>query len=279
MAGSTTSFLSLKQDAIRGYKVRQFVSGTVASFNTTMIQDLSRQEPQGEFDRVDSWLRFTSGPANGTEVRVTGFSAGNQSLLFAPSVASLNASTSYYIAKTFADADVKLAMNSALRNTFQERIIQSFATAAEVDGAYNMSVPSAAFNAIADLIKIDRSVGTTNSPYNYQELFEGVNYRVDNANDVGTIITAYPGVSGTNVRFHYRRPVNEFVADTDLTDEPPALILAGTKMWLAIQENDAAQIATFGKLFEMAKVDYAKSRTVTTLSLPRIVVRNFGSMR
>ena len=275
---STTTYLSLKQDALRGYKIRQYVSGTVASYTTTWMQDLARLEPQGEFDRVDSWLRFTSGPANTTEVRVTGFSAGNQSIVFAPSVASLNASTGYYIAKTFSDADVKLAMNSAVRDMFQERIVQSFATAAETDGQYWMSIPSAAFNAEADLLKIDRSFGTTNSAYDYVQLFDMIDYRIDDANDVGTLVTSYAGVSGTNVRFHYRRPLNEFVADTDLTDEPPALILAGTKMWLAIQENDTAQIATFGKLFEMAKVDYSKSRTVKTLSLPRIVVRNFGSM-
>lgn len=276
---STSTFLSLKNDAVRGYKIRQFVSGTVASYTTTWIQDLSRQEPQGEFDRVDSWLRFTSGPANATEVRVTGFSAGNQSLLFAPSVASLNASTSYYIAKTFADADVKLAMNSAMRGTFQQRIVQSFATAAETDGQYFMSVPSAASNYIADLIKVDRSVGTTNSNYNYRELFEGVDYRVDEADGVATIITANPGVSGTNVRFHYRRPVNEFSVDTDLTDEPAALILAGTKMWLAIQENDAAQMQMYEKQFELAKADYNKSRDAKTVQVPRIIVRNFGSFR
>ena len=276
MAGSTTTFLQIKKDSLRGYKVRQYVDGTVASYTTTWMYDSARQEPQGEFDRVDSWLRFTSGPANTTEVRVTGFSAGNQSLLFAPSVASLNASTSYYIAKTFADADVKLAANSAMRNAFPKRVIQSFATAAEVDGAYNMSVPSAAFNALADLIKIDRSIGTTNSPYNYKELFEGRDYRVDEANDIGTIITAYAGVSGTNVRFHYRRPAAEFVADTDLTDEPVALILAGTKMWLATQENDPAQIAMYEKQFELAKADYAKNRPAVAVQTPRIVVRGWG---
>lgn len=274
-----TSFLTLKQDSLRGYKLRQLVTGTVASYTTTWVQDLSRQEPQGEFDRVDSFLRFTSGPPNGTEVRITGFSAGNQSLLFAPSVASINASVNYYIAKSFADADVKLAMNSAMRSTFPERVIESFATAAEVDGAYTISVPSAASNAIANLVKVDRSVGTANSPYDYQELFQNSDYRIDEANGTAIMVTAYAGVSGTNLRFHYRRPVNEFANDTDTTDEPAALILAGTKMWLAIQENDPTQIQLFEKQFELAKQDYIKNRSPRDITTPHISVRSSGMNR
>jgi len=275
----TTTFLSIKQSALRGYKIRQYVAGTVASYTTTMIQDSLRQEPQGEFDRVDSWLRFTSGPANGTEVRVTGFSAGNQSLLFAPSVASLNASTSYYIAKTFADADMGEAVNSSVRGMFKERVVQSFATAAEVDGAYTLTVPSAAMNANTALLKVDRSWGTTNSPYDYRELYEGTDYRIDIAGNVGTIVTGYPGVSGTNLRFHYRKPLNEFSVDTDTTDEPVSLILAGAKMWLAIQEGNQAEVGIFEKQYELAKADYFKNRPNANTKVPRIIVRNFGSFR
>lgn len=279
MSPSATSFLTLKQDALRGFRQRQFVTGTVASFNTTMFIDSSRQEPQGEWDRTDTWLKFTSGPAIGTEVRVTGFSAGNQSVLFAPSVPSLNTTTTYQLAKTFNDADMKLNVNSALRDTYGERMIQSFATAAETDGQYFISVPSAASNAIADLIRIERSVGTTNSNYNFKTLFEGADYSVEEANGTARAITAYPGVSGTNVRFHYRRPVNEFANDTDVTDEPVSLILTGTRLWMAMQEGDPQQIQMYQKLFETAKADYAKAREVVNTRVPRIVVKNFGSFR
>ena len=64
-----------------------------------------------------------------------------------------------------------------------------------------------------------------------------------------------------------------------MTDEPPSLILAGTKMWLAIQENDTAQMQMYQKQFELAKADYAKNRDAVNTVTPRIIVRNFGSFR
>lgn len=268
-----TTLSTIIQDALRGYHQRQLVTGTVASYNTTMLQDSARQEPQGEFDRVDSWLYVTSGAASGSEARVMGFSAGNQSVLFAPSIPSLSATTNYRIAKTFSRADAVLAVNSALRDMNPERIIQSFATAMIAADTLSISVPSQASNAIADLIKVDHSWGTTNSPSDWRELVEGPDYEVDLiADGTRTLRLAQTQASGNIFRFHYRRPAAELTADSDTTDEPLSLILAGTRKWLAIQDGDQQAIERFGREFENAKSDYLKSRANTTIKFPRVGV-------
>lgn len=272
----TNTLANIKADAVRGYRSRQLVVGTVASYSTSWIQDLTRQEPQGEFDRVDSFIKFTSGAAISQESRIMGWSPGNSSLTFAPSVPSLSASTSYQISKTFNDADQKLAVNSALRDMAPERLIQSFATANEVGEVQTLSVPSAAGNAIADIVRIDRSFGTTNSLYQFKEIYEGSDYYVDTNNGALTLRLNYPAVSGNIVRFHYRRPAAELSVDTDSTDEPMSLILAGTKKWLAAQEGDDAGVAKFGREFESAKIDYLKNQGVKTTKVPRIGVIGYG---
>ena len=270
---AATTLATLKADALRGYRARQLVVGTVASYNTTWLQDSNRQEPQGEWDRIDSWLKFTSGAATGVESRVTGFSAGNQSIVFAPSVPSLSTSTTYQIAKTFSNADMLLAVNSALRDMAPERIIQSFATAAETGDQRWVSVQSAAANAIAETIRVDRSVGTTNSGFDYRQVYDGADFWTDSYADGSKVIRlAYTAASGTLLRFHYRRPAAELSADTDSTDEPVSLILAGTRKWLASMEGDGEAMARFGREFEAAKVDYAKARSVRTIKIPHIRV-------
>lgn len=272
----TTTLLTIKQQALQTYRSRQFVTGTVASFNTTMIIDSRRQEPRGEFERVDSFIKFTSGPAIGSESRVMGWSPGNSSILFAPSVPSLNASTNYQITKTFLDSDVGIAVNSALRDMAPQRRIQSFATANEVGGIQTLSVPSAAGNAIAQIVRVDRSWGTTNSLYEFREIYEGADFSVDINSGTYTLRLNYPAVSGNIVRFHYRRPAAELTVDTDSTDEPMSLILAGTKKWLAAQEGDQELVERYGREFEAEKADYIKSQPVYTTKVPKIGVIGYG---
>lgn len=269
----TNSLLTIKQNALQSYRSRQYVAGTVASYSTTWMQDPTRQEPIGEFERVDSFVRFTSGAANSSEARVTGWSPGNSSLVFAPSVPSLSASTAYYISKTFANSDVNLAVNAALRDMAPERRVQSFATAAEVGDVQTLSVPSAAGNTLTEVVRIDRSWGTTNSLSDYREIYEGSDYLVDLSAGSSTLRLNYPAVSGSIVRFHYRRSAAELTADTDATDEPMSLILAGTKKWLAAQDGDDTLFAQYGREFEAAKHDYLRTQPARTIKVPRIGVR------
>ncbi len=271
---ATNTLSAIMAAALRGYHQRQFVTGSVASFSTTFIQDPARQEPQGEFDRVDSWLYVTSGAAIGTEARVTGFSAGNQSLVFAPSIPSLSVgTTNYQITKTFSRTDTVNAVAQAMRETFPHRVIESFATAMLAGDTLTISVPSAANNPNANLIKVDHSWGTTNSSYDYRELLDGSDYEADQiADGTLTLRLAQTQSSGNIFRFHYRRASAELVNDTDSTDEPMSLILAGTKKWLSIQEGDQAAIELFTREFEKAKVDYNKGRENTRIKTPRIGV-------
>ncbi len=281
----TDTLLQIKQAALRGYRSRQFVSGTITSATTSWFIDTARQEPQGEFESVDSFVKWTSGVAIGSESRVMGWSPGNSSIAFAPSVASgaINASTNYQIAKTFQDADMVLNVNSALRDMAPERRIQSFATTNEIGGIQTLSVPSAAGNAIADIIRVDRSFGTTNSLYDFRQIYEGSDYMVDidglNANPMLTLRLSYPAASGNIVRFHYRRPATELTADTDSTDEPMSLILAGTKKWMAEQEGDDTLARKYQAEFESAKKDYIKNLPVKTTKVPRIGLVGYGGWR
>lgn len=270
------TLLTIKQQALQGYRSRQFVTGTVASFNTTSIVDLTRQEPQGEFERVDSFIKFTSGPAIGSESRVMGWSPASSYILFAPSVPSLNASTNYQITKTFRDSDVGIAVNSALRDVAPERRIQSFATTNESGGVQILSVPSAAGNAIADIVRVDRSFGTTNSPYQFREIYNGSDFMVDIDSGSYVLRLNYPAVSGNIVRFHYRRPAAELTNDTDSTDEPMSLILTGTKKWLAAQEGDDALLQKYGREFEAEKRDFLRNQPVRTINTPRMGVIGYG---
>lgn len=270
------TFLKLKQDALQGYKPRTLVQGTVPTQGgtTTVFYDNSRQEPQGTWDRVDAYLRLTSGTNNGLERRVTGWSAGNSSLAFAPAVtASVPSGATYDLYMTFNDSDQGLAVNSALRDMAPERVIQSVATAAETQDARFLSVPSAAYNAIAKLTKVERSVGTTNSDYNYEEKVEGYDYRAVPNND-GTLRleTGWIQASGHLLRFTYQRPVAELSANTDTTDEPPSLIVLGARKYLALQEGDQVGVERWGREFESAKSDYYKERRSKRLKIPWISV-------
>jgi hypothetical protein len=273
-----TTFLNLKQTTVQGYNVRQMATGTTATAGTTtIIPDANRQEPQGEWDRVDSFLKITSGANLGVERRVTGFSAG-VSLTVSPALsASVGSGTSYQVVKTFADSDVGLAVNSSMRETFPHRLIESFASAGETNGAFTVTVPSAASNPNANLVRIDRAVAST--AFDYQLLAEGADYRVDPSVGSGstqTYVSIKAGVSGATLRFFYRRPTAEMVADTDTTDEPVSLVIAGARKWLAIADGDPQAVERHGREFQNAKEAYEKGRAAQRIRVPVVTVSGWN---
>lgn len=262
-----TTFLTLKQEALGGYAARQRVTGTVASYTTGYIQDTARQETQGEWDRIYSYIRFTSGPAIGVERAVTGWSAGNSTVAFLPSVPSLNASTNYQITKTFRDADAALAVNATLRDSFPDRIVQSIASLGETVDARAFTVPSAASSAINEVIAVDRAVASTN--YEYTRLVAGSDYVWDEDNGVATLRSlSFAGASGAYLRFHSRKPVAEMSADTDSTDEPANVIVLGARRYLALQEGDGAAVERWGREHQNAKNEHIKNRPAIRIKTP-----------
>lgn len=261
------TFLKLKQDALSGYANRQQVTGTVASFSTTHIQDTARQEPQGEWDRVYSYIRFLSGPASGTERPVTGWSAGNSTVAFQPSVPSLSVTTTYQITKLFTDADAGLAVNGAFRDSFPERMVQSIASLGETADARAFTVPSAASNPNTQVIAVDRAVAST--AHQYTLLKSGVDYEWDENNGTATLRSrSFIGASGAYLRFHYRKPASELSADADVTDEPAGLITLGARKYLALQAGDAAAVERWGREFEAARQNYVKNRPAIQMRRP-----------
>lgn len=273
-----TTLRSLRADVVSGYDLRGFASSTVASHgsnSSTLLYDPVRTEPQGEWDRVDTWLLFTNGTNNGLVRRVTGFSASGFTVTFAPAAsATVGSGATYQLFKTFhPTVDGNLAINSALRDMAPERIVQSFATAAETDDSHTVSIPSAAVNANSEIFRIERSVGTTNSDWEYEELYEGTDYRIDlqatGGARVGTLVLADVGASGHVIRFHYRSPLAELSADTDSTDEPQGLIVLGARKYLALQEGDMAGVEKWGREFEAAKRDNTSRRPAKTIQYPR----------
>ena len=275
-----TSFLTLKQETARGYRLRLLTQGTVPTGgNTTLFVDTSRREPDGEFDRVDAFLKFTNGlgvaSVNLYAVRpITGFSTGNQSITFAPGVtASVPSGATYDIYKNFGpDDDLELAINSTLRDQFASRPVYSIATTVEVLDVRAVSVPSAAGNAMTKLVKVERPVGSLDSDWHWNPLIAGLDYRlIDNAG-AQTIELQYPSVASTILRMTGLRASPEMAADTDTTDEPAHLIVLGARKFLALQEGDKGAVELWGRELEKARADYFRSRPNQSLNVPRITV-------
>lgn len=266
------TFEALKSDAVRGYRERQTAIGTVGSFSTTFIQDFpNRQEPDGEWDRIDAYIKFTSGAPIGVERRITGWSAGNSTLAFS-SVPSIPLSGTYRLTKTFNDADQGLAVNSALRDSFPKRVVEGFATAATISDDHRLTVPSAAWGPQADLVLVERSVGTTNSDYNFETLDEGVDYELERSGSIGTLIFAQVAASGMNHRLHFRRSPGELSADTDSTDEPANVIVLGARKFLALAEGDAQAAEGWSQMEAIAKNSWIKNRAPRPMRYPRLFV-------
>ena len=276
-----TTFLTLKQDVARGYRLRLLTQGTVpaAGGTTTLFTDTSRQEPAGEYDRVDSYVKFTNGlglaSVNLNVVRaVTGFSAGNQSITYAPATtASVPSGTTYDIYKNFhPDYDLETAINASLRENFATSPVYTVATTHEVVDVRRISVPSAAGNTNTRLLTVERAVGSTDSDWHWNPLILDTHYHVVNDGGVLSIEIQYPSVASTLLRFTGMRSGTELVADTDTTNESPHLIVLGARKFLALQEGDRAAIERWGRELTLAQKDYYSSRPARSSSVPRITV-------
>lgn len=276
-----TTLLSLKQQVARGYRLRLLTQGTVPTGgNTTLFLDGNRQEPAGEFDRVDSYVKFTNGlglaSVNLYTVRpVTGFSTGNQTITFAPAlVASVPSGTTYDIYKNFhPDNDLTQAVNESLRDQFGARVVYSVATTLEPsDDTRAVSVPSAAGNTVTRLLKVERPVASTNTDWNWSVLMRDSDYHVVDNNGSLTIELLYPSVASTILRLTGVRADAELSADTDTTEEPAHLIVLGARKFLALQEGDTNAVDRWGRELANAQRDYYKSRPSEMLTIPRIWV-------
>jgi len=274
------TYQTLKEDALRGYRPGAFESSSVPTGGgtTTVLLDTARQEPAGTWDRIDAYIKFGTAPGvasvNNGQVRlITGYST-NSTLTWAPALtASVPSGSNYALSQTFhPDNHVGLAINTTLRDNFPERVVSSVATMNEEEDVRSYSVPSAVSNAITKLVKIERSVGSVSSDWQYRELRDGFDYQlVDYANTTHLQIQYLP-VASTVLRLTGRRVASDLSADTDTTDEPVNLILFGARAFLAAQEGDAERLNYWTAKFESAKRDYVKSRPPTPLRKPHFTV-------
>lgn len=271
---------AIREQAVRGYKQRWYAEGTVGTTGTTTIlPDTNRQEPAGEWDRVDSWLHLIGGALDGQVRKVTGFTAG-VSVQVGPALASaIPSGQQYALYKEFDPInDFNVFINAGLREITAERTITSFATAAEVypsggEALYVYNVPSAAANRGTTLIKIDRSVGTTASPYDYTELLEGRDYEIWKSENVTTIRIKYMPVNGQLLRYHYQHIAADLVNDTDVTDEPLNLILYFARKHIALAEGDNDAFKKWAALAEQEKSIWENTQEQIRTKVPRVVVR------
>src|SRR3990167_8793173 len=177
----------MKQDVLRGYRQGAYQSSTVptAGGTTTILVDSARQEPAGTCDRIDAYVKFGTGQpgvasVNDAAVRlITGYST-NGSLTFQPPLtASVPSGSSYTLWQTFhPDNDIGLAINTTRRDNFPERVVNTVATMNEQEDVRAYSVPSAVSNAITKLVKIERSVGSVSSDWQFRELRDGFGYEI-----------------------------------------------------------------------------------------------------
>jgi hypothetical protein len=276
------NFRTLKQDVMQGYRPESYAFSTVPTTGgtTTTLVDGGRQEAAGAWDRVTSYIKFDTGQPGVASVNdglvriVTGYST-NGSVTWAPALtASVPSGSGYRLFQAFhPDNVVGLAINTTLRDNFPERVVSSIATINEQDEVRTYAVPSAVSNAITKLVKIERSVGTTSSSYQYRELRDHFDYEIVDYADTTNLQIQYIPVASTVLRLTGVRVASGLSADTDTTDEPPNLILFGSRALLAAQEGDQERIAYWTRKFEDAKRDYAKSRKPTPLRTPHFWVR------
>lgn len=273
------SFRQLKQDVAQGYKRHTFVSSNTGSNgSTTIMFDTNRQEPDRfwSLDGANVWVKFLGNSApslNDGQVRkVTGYSLGNSSITFAPAVtASVAASCNYHLYKgAHPDNDIGQAINETLRATFPERVVSSIATTHEVEDVRSYTVPSAVVNATTKLRLVERSVGTIASEYDYRPLIEGSDYELVDTGSATLIQIQYLPTPSLLLRFTGERVVSTLSADTDTTDEPLAVVLAGARHFLALQEGNTELATYWERKFEDAKRDYLKARQPTPLKIPYI---------
>ena len=151
-------------------------------------------------------------------------------------------------------------------------MVNTVATINEQDDVRSYTVPSAVSNAITKLVKIERSVGTTSSTYQYRELRDGFDYELVDYSDTMNLQIQYIPVASTVLRLTGRAVAADMVNDSDTTDEPPEVILAGARHFLAIQAGDKDRAAIWAQRYEAAKHDYVKRRPPTPLRRPHFRV-------
>ena len=273
------SFSTLKQDVVRGYRRHTFASGTVSSnSSTTAFIDTARTEPTRfwDMDGADTWAKFSTGSNNGLVRRVSGYST-NSNFTFGPAVtASLASGDAYALFKgPHPDNDVGLAINETLRATFPARVVSSIATTHEQEDVFTYSVASAVSSAITNLKEIRRSVGTINNDHIFKVLRGGTDFDlIDNAGAT-TLQLKYRPTPSLVLTLIGERVASELTADADTTDEPPAVILAGARHFLALQEGNAELASYWERKFEEAKKDYAKVTPVRELKRPHFTVEGW----
>jgi len=278
------TLLALEEDTVRGMGLGLLTQGTVPATGgtTTYLIDANRQEPDGEYDRVDAFIKFTNGLGvasvnNGLVRPITGFSTGNQSITFAPAlVASVPSGTTYDIFKNYGpNDDVRLAINSGIRDIWGTRNVYTIATTHEPAGltTHILSVPSAAANAITQLVKVERPVGSINTDYDWRELRLGQDYNVVDDAGAISITLNYVTVASTVLRLTGVRPAAELTNDTDITQEPAHLIVLAARKFLALQDPSAkADVEKWGRELENAKFEYFRVHEPQSLNVPRFRV-------
>ena len=258
--------------------LRLLTQGTVpTSGNTTLFVDTNRLEPDGEFDRVDAFIKFTVGSNNGAVRRITGFSTGNTSITFAPAVtASVSSGTTYDIFKNYdPDTDVRLAVNSGIRDLWGARNVYTVASSVEPAGltTHQITVPSAAGNTMTQFLKLERPVGSINTDYRWEELRRGMDYEVLDDSGTLSVLLKYVTVASTVLRFTGVRPASDLTNDTDTTEEPAHLILLAARKFLALQKPDGqAEVEKWGRELQNAKDAYYRPKESESLSVPRFRV-------
>ena len=271
------TYRQLKFDAVSGYRRHTTAVGSTSSAasTTTAFIDNMRQEPARywSLDGADVWVKFlgTTTPSlnDGQVRRITGYST-NSTFVFAPAVTTApTTGTGYQLFKgPHPDEHVGLAINEALRSSFPERVVSSIATLHEQEDVRTYSVASAVSSPVVQLKEIRRSVGTINSGYNFQVLRLGFDYElIDNAGAT-TLQLQYLPTPSLVLTFIGERPATELVADADTSDEPPAVILAGARHYLAIQEGNKELAAFWKQRLEEAKKDFDKPTPTRELKRP-----------
>ena len=272
----------LKEDVLRGMRRHVFVSSSVPTGgNTTLLLDTARQEPDRYWsqDGADTWVKFGTSPGvasvnDGVVRRVTGYSLNNNTITFAPAVtASVASGSEYALFKgPHPDNDVGLAINETLRATYPQRVVSSVATTHEEEDVRSYSVPSAVHNTVRQLKEIRRSVGTINSNYNFRTLRAGFDYELIDISGALTLQLQYLPTPSLVLTFIGEGVASDLSADTDSTNEPLAVILAGARHFLALQEGNAELASYWERKFEEAKKDYAKATPPRDLRIPHIAV-------
>ena len=270
------SLRSIRHDVADGYKNRYFqLSSTTGNSNLTTLVDANRQEPQGEWSRVDSFVHFEGGALDGVERRVTGYSPGNVLTILPAVAASIANGFTYALYKSLQVAKWNRAINEGLMDMAPDRLVQSYVTITEYAGALGASfivqIPTlAALD--ARILKLTRQEFDA-SAYQYREIYEGLDYELIHQGDNVFARLKYIPVDQRILRVHYERRLATLATDADSTSEPLDQILYFARMHIAILENDKDQQAYWSEKAAKAKSGWPKVDDEQTIERPRIIVR------